>query len=648
MRSGAQQLPNLPPLTAEELTLQDNPAAPGAPAMILYYAVDTDNTKSTETESLRIKVFRDEGKKYADVEIPYYQKYAEVTEIRARTVGQDGRVAEFTGQIYDREVLKYRKLGLSTKVFSISDVHPGSIIEYSYRLHSDFKLPDAFRHPQEYRFTRGFTYPAARWDVQRDLFLKHGRFVLHPVKGASVRERYQNLPTGLTVKLDNAGSLELDVDNIPAYEEEEYAPPEATLKTRVDLFYQAGFYTDEYFWKDLARSRAEGLESFYGKPKVAEREVARLIDSKDPDLTKLRKLYDRAQQIRAVSYEGEKSQKQMKQENLKENKNVEDVLTHGYAFANEIDLVFVALARAAGFRAYPINVTGRKQSFFAQEYPNEQQLTAMVVAVRVGENTTFLDPATRFCPFGLLPWEETSAGGIVLDSARPAMGETPGSKSADAITQTVARLRLDGRGSLNGDVKVSYSGQPALSLRLAALQQDDVARSKALEESMSNKLPQGASVTLLRANGWDNPYMPLATEFEVDIPEFASLAGSRMILPMNVFHSRDKNPFSSARRQHNIYFDYAAEAYEDIEIALPSEFDVESVPAGKKADNGSAFYELLAKQESRTLRLNRSYRIGWYYFDTKQYPLMREFFTSVLAGDTQQISLRLTKAANSK
>jgi hypothetical protein len=29
--------------------MKDNAASPGAPAVILYYAVDTDNTKSTET-----------------------------------------------------------------------------------------------------------------------------------------------------------------------------------------------------------------------------------------------------------------------------------------------------------------------------------------------------------------------------------------------------------------------------------------------------------------------------------------------------------------------------------------------------------------------------------------------------------------------
>jgi hypothetical protein len=70
----AQELPNLPPITSEDLALKDNPRAKGSAAMILYCTVDTDNRNGTETESFRIKVFQGDGKKYADVEIPYSDK----------------------------------------------------------------------------------------------------------------------------------------------------------------------------------------------------------------------------------------------------------------------------------------------------------------------------------------------------------------------------------------------------------------------------------------------------------------------------------------------------------------------------------------------------------------------------------------------
>src|SRR5437899_2520528 len=104
-RAGTQQIPNLPALTPAELQITDNAKQPGSLAMILCFAVETDNIKSTETHSMRIKIFRDEGKKYANVEIPYVEKYSEVQEIVARTIGSDGKVTPFADKIFDREIV---------------------------------------------------------------------------------------------------------------------------------------------------------------------------------------------------------------------------------------------------------------------------------------------------------------------------------------------------------------------------------------------------------------------------------------------------------------------------------------------------------------------------------------------------------------
>ena len=63
-----------------------------------------------------------------------------------------------------------------------------------------------------------------------------------------------------------------------------------------------------------------------------------------------------------ISFEESKTEKEIKRQDLKENKNVDDVLSRNYAYANEVNLVFLAMARAAGFRAYPINAVSRAYS----------------------------------------------------------------------------------------------------------------------------------------------------------------------------------------------------------------------------------------------------------------------------------------------
>jgi hypothetical protein len=178
-------------------------------------------------------------------------------------------------------------------------------------------------------------------------------------------------------------------------------------------------------------------------------------------------------------------------------------------------------------------------------YPNEQQLNAMVAVVRLKSGFVYLDPATRFCPYGLLPWEEADAGGVFEDSVWPNVATTPASKSKDAIERREAVLKLNSDGGLSGKVILRFFGQEALSLRLDTIREDEAQRRKELEESLKSMLVQGATVKLLKVEGWEDSQVPLSAEFEVDVPNFAVPAGKRLILPLGVFHSHEKNPFST-------------------------------------------------------------------------------------------------------
>src|SRR5450432_56367 len=83
------------PISPDELKMTSLPEAPGAPAVILFRQVDRDDNAKTGNEQnyMRIKILTEEGRKYADVEIPYFHDQGNVIAIRARTVRPDGSVA---------------------------------------------------------------------------------------------------------------------------------------------------------------------------------------------------------------------------------------------------------------------------------------------------------------------------------------------------------------------------------------------------------------------------------------------------------------------------------------------------------------------------------------------------------------------------
>ena len=74
------------PVSPEELKMTSEPKAPGAPAIILFREVDRDDRGLTAHEDVyfRIKILTEEGRKYADIEIPFFKEARQASSISTR------------------------------------------------------------------------------------------------------------------------------------------------------------------------------------------------------------------------------------------------------------------------------------------------------------------------------------------------------------------------------------------------------------------------------------------------------------------------------------------------------------------------------------------------------------------------------------
>ena len=142
-----------------------------------------------------------------------------------------------------------------------------------------------------------------------------------------------------------------------------------------------------------------------------ERAVAQIVSPSDSQEVKLRKIYDRVQQIRNTSYELRKTEQEEKREKETLADNVEDVWRRGYGNTIELTWLFLGLARAAGFEAYGCWVSDRREYFFNPKMMQSAKLNSNVVLVKLNGKDLYLDPGVVFTPFGLLTWSETAAQG---------------------------------------------------------------------------------------------------------------------------------------------------------------------------------------------------------------------------------------------
>lgn len=621
----AQDFKGLP--AAAELAMKDNPAAPGANAMILEWVVDTNDVTSTATEYYRIKIFTEQGKSHGDIEIPYLRDSFSISDIKARTIQPDGTVVNFSGKPFEKVLLKGRGFEMRAKTFTMPDIRPGSILEYRFRTSWDQRA-----------------LLNTTWKLQKKLFIAKAKLTMKPYLGGSFYATYISmLAPGTKQPVSNKDSFVLTLENVPAFEEEEYSLPEAQIMPRLAFFYRDGndnSKTADEFWSKTGKEMNDIAEDFIGKRNGIRQAVAALVAPTDDNETKLRKIYARVQQVRNLSYESDKTAKEQARFTPKENHNVEDVLKNGYGYRREITRLFVALARAAGVEASVVRVSQRDAQIFSKAMFDSRQLDSEVaVALGNGKNIV-LDPATPYCPFGLLSWENTGVEALRLDKNGGTFFRTPQPLSTEAITRRMADLRMDEDGALTGRVTVEYDGQEALSKRLNAMETDDVEQKKDYEETIEGRLPGGSKAKLVKIENATDGSKPLHLEFDVTIPPVTSTVGARTLLPMLVFESRNSNPFEFAKRLRPVYFRYPFQEIESVRITLPDGMKVESLPKGTVMQQDFGFYDTKWESSGKVVSVIRRRAIGGFLFHPANYAALRDFYSSVNNNDRENLVLR--------
>ncbi len=618
------------PVMPEELKMTSEPKAPGAMAIYLYRQVDRDDANYKENTYARIKIFSEEGRKYADIEIPFIKGWGNVKNIQARTIHSDGSIVNFDGKVFEKMVIKARGVKFLAKTFTMPDVQPGSIVEYRYlRINPEGRIFDS------------------RWLLSEALFTKRAKFSLRQNSFFGLQWSWpRGLPPGTLPPVMDHRVVRLETQDIPAFQIEDYMPPQDELKYRVDFRYIRNPEKDpEKFWKEESKKLYGEIDSFTDKRKAMEQAVSQIVSPADTPEQKLRKIYARCQTIRNMTYEREKSEQELNREKLQQVFNVEDIWKRGYGSAWTINWLFLALARAAGFEASPVLVSTRDQHIFNPTFMNPSDLNTNVVVVKLDGKDLYLDPGVAFAPFGLLPWTESGAEGLRLEKEGGTWITTKIPDPALSGIERQAALQLDESGSMEGKVTVTFRGISALVRRIDEFEVDDAGRKKFLEDELKSYIAVSAETELTNVPDWRSSSNTLVTEFQMKIPGWASAAGRRTLLGASVFSGGEKHVFEGANRVHPIFLSYPFTDVDTVTISLPPGWQISNLPQPQNVDVKACTYALTAEIKDGSVHVSRNLMVNLGFVDAKYYPAVRNFFQKVRSGDEQQVLLSSASAS---
>lgn len=638
------------PPTDEELKMTADPKAPGADAVYLNLEEIANDPMHFQSYYARIKVLADKGKELATVELPYLRGSWKITDIKGRTIHADGTIYPLTVKPEDLMVSKTGEMQVGKKVFTLPNVEVGSILEYRYDVRYD---DNEFSSPQ--------------WEIQRHYFVHAGHYSFTPFKafmpqgtpdtGTSIylidsRGRtvntliwWNHLPSGVTLKTSVNGSYSVDVTDVPPIPDEDWMPPINSFLYKVQFYYKAASTAQE-FWITDSKLWSKDVDKFAETSKPIKAAVDSLVSPGDSELDKAKKLYAAVEALDNTDYSRQKTETEMKQLKIKEARHAEDTWAQKSGSSEDIAMLYLAMARAAGLTAYAVKIVDRNDGVFDPTYLSLDQLNTTLVVLVIGDHKIAVDPGEKMCPFQTINWRHAAAGGIGQSAEGISYAVTPSSFYKDNAMSRVADLTLDAHGGITGQIQIAMTGQEALRWRQFALENDTAELKKTFDRDMlENAVPDGVEAHVDHILGVDQPDVNLIAIVKVT-GSLGTATAKRMLLPGLFFETRAHVPFvHEEKRLEPVDMHYASTVVDDVTYHLPSGAAVEGAPQDVTFSwQGHAAFVIKSSSSPGQVEIKNSLARGFTFAKPEEYQDLRGFYQKVDAAEQSQLVLSVAPA----
>jgi hypothetical protein len=598
---------------------------------------DGGDPRTVLTHYVRIKIFTERGREsQSKIEIPFGKIFGheiKITDIAARTIKPDGSIVELKKEdVFERMAEKSSGLKVKVKSFAMPGVEPGAIIEYRWR---------------EVRGDSLSSYD--RFQFARDIPVELVKYYIKPLSlpgfEYGMRAQFFHGKNTPFVK-EKDGYYSTTMENVPAFREEPRMPPEYQVRPWLLVYYSKDSKLEPgKFWKDYGREvYNNNRSSMKVSDEVKQAAASAIGDATEPE-EKLHRLFDYCRAHVKNIYDATSGMTADERIKWKESKSPAETLKRGAGTGFEIDLLFGALANASGLDARLARLADRNDVFFDPSFPDTYFINTYDIAVKVGDEWRFYDPASTFVPFGMLLWKEEGTDALVSDPKEGFFVKTPLSPPSKSVEKRTAHLKLLEDGTLEGTVHVEYTGH--LANEYKQINDDDSPQQR--EENLRNAVKARmsmAEISDIRVENVTDPVKPFAYDYKVRVPGYAQRTGKRLFL-QPAFFERGRAPlFTTSERQSQIYFHFPWSEEDTVEIELPAGFALDNADAPQPftANNISKYdVKIGVTKDGSKLVYQRNFFFGGtgaLLFPLPAYPQLKTLFDELNKRDNHTITLK--------
>jgi hypothetical protein len=332
-----------------------------------------------------------------------------------------------------------------------------------------------------------------------------------------------------------------------------------------------------------------------------------------------------------------------------------EVLTHGYGDCKDKVTLLSSMLAEIGIESYYVLINTERGSVTAGMPPN-MGFNHAIVAIRLPAGVDaaqlpatlnhktlgsllFFDPTHSLIPLGHLPGGLQANHGLVVTPTGGELLPLPQTPTALNGIERTAKLTLDENGTLQGEVRESWSGDAAAAQRYALrTAQQDVDQIKPVESMLTESL---STFQILKAGvgNLSNLDRPLIWSYTLEVPRYPRNAGDLLIVRPRVFGSLSSSLLETREpRNHPIEFAAPARNTDVFEITVPAGYTVDSLPAAVNEDLGFLTYRSSTTFKGNVLRYTRTLELKELSVAVSKADALKRLFR-VIEGDERNAAV---------
>ena len=619
---------------AEEFNLKECPFDKGAEAIVLFDIGKSYFERNAEggfdvifERATRIKIFNEAGLKWAEAGIPYYREgniFEKVFDIEGTTYNWDEGLKKTEldkTAFFDETINQY----WMEKKFAMPNVKAGSIIEYRYKISSQYLFN--FR---DWEFQNSIPTIYSAYQTKMIPFYEYS-FLLQGSNKLDIQNSY--LEKGIPHQFGSITFYNMVYDfgmkAIPAFKDEQFIASRNDYILKIDFQLSKIHYPDGHSkdilttWPALIKDLQDN-EDFGKYIKKSQKEADDLIDMESLGSLSMKDKFDEVVSFVKANYSWNKINSEYA------HKSIKDFLKEKTGSSGNINLFLTGLLNAAGIESYPVIMSTRSNGKIKYDYPYNHFFNYVIVAAKIDDKYVLTDATDVLCPNDKIPPRCINDRGLIINDSKDEGNWLNLNTNPLSVTNCIYEIEIDNDKQIT-NINKSYTLYEALAKR-----KNWGDNPSSLKEEFKNKHIAIVDTSVL-INNYNKVKEPYKVGYSV-IDNYEMINDKIYIEPF-LHDVMDDNPFKQESRNYPIDFTYPfAESY-SAQITIPEDYSLDYIPEDKTINNDDfgLTYKTLVNDNNITVTL--SYNLDKSVYSAVYYKKLKYLFDEIVKKGNDRIVL---------